>query len=55
MGAKESKERDTLQNHALKKITFKKCRAFATCIYKDLKILKFRDHITQQNCLLCFH
>ena len=40
-----------LQNRALKKITFKKCKDSPTCIYKDLEILKFRDHITQQNCL----
>ena len=32
----------------------KKHRDSATCIYKDLKILKFRDHITQQNCLFVF-
>ena len=38
----------TLQNRALKKITFKKRKDSATCIYKDLKILKFRD-------FLCFH
>ena len=44
----------TLQNRALKKITFKKRRDSTTCIYKDLKILKFRDHITQQNCLFVF-
>ena len=44
----------TLQNRTLRKITFKKCRNFATYIYKDLKILKFRDHITQQNCLFGF-
>ena len=43
-----------LQNRALKKITFKKRKDSATCIYKDLKILKFRDHITQQNCLFVF-
>ena len=43
-----------LQIRSPKKITFKKRRDFATCIYKDLKILKFRDHITQQNCLFVF-
>ena len=43
-----------LQNCALKKITFQKRRDSATCIYKDLKILKFRDYITQQNCLFVF-
>ena len=44
----------TLQNRALKKITFKKRRDSATCIYKDLKILKFRGHITQKNSLFVF-
>ena len=44
----------TWQDRALKKTTFKKPRDSATCIYKDLKILKFRDHITQQNCLFVF-
>ena len=43
----------TLQNRAIKKITFKKCRDSAICIYKDLEILKFRDHISK-NCLLVF-
>ena len=40
-----------LKNCALKKITIKKRRDSATCIFKDLKILKFRDHIAQKNCL----
>ena len=40
-----------LQNCALKKIT--KILLYVA-IYKDLKILKFRDHITQQNCLFVF-
>ena len=31
-----------------------KTQGSATCIYKHLKILKFRDHITQQNCLFVF-
>ena len=35
-----------LENRAPKKITFKKRKDSATCICKDLKILKFRDHIT---------
>ena len=50
MGVKDPKDRDifqSLQNRALKKIDFKKHKDSATCIYKDLKILKFRDHITQ--------
>ena len=57
-GAKDSKDTDYFSNIAklcpLQKITFKKCRDSATCIYKDIKILKFRDHITQQNCLFAF-
>ena len=44
----------TLQNRALKKITFKNRRDSAICIYKDLKILNFRDHIAQQNCIFVF-
>ena len=41
--------------YALKKISYlKKCKDSATRIYKDLKILKFRDHITQQNCIFVF-
>ena len=43
-----------LENRSPKKITFKKRKGSATCICKDLKILKFRDHITQQNCLFVF-
>ena len=43
-----------LKNCALKKITIKKRRDSATCIFKDLKILKFRDHIAQKNCLFGF-
>ena len=43
-----------LQNHALKTITFKKCKDSAACIKKNFKILKFRDHVTQQNCLFVF-
>ena len=57
MGVKDPKDRDifqSLQNRALKKIDFKKHKDSATCIYKDLKILKFRDHTTQQNCLFVF-
>ena len=38
----------------LRKLPLKKCRDSTTCIYKDLKILKFRDHITQQNWLFVF-
>ena len=41
----------TFQNRALKKITFKRRRDSASCIYKDLRILGSRDHITQQSCL----
>ena len=57
MGVKDPKDRDifqSLQNRALKKIDFKKHKDSATCIYKDLKILKFRDHITQSNCFFLF-
>ena len=44
----------TLQNRALKKIIVKKRRDSATCIYKDLKVIKFKDHITQQNRFFVF-
>ena len=44
----------TLQNRALKKIIIKKRRDSATCIYKDLKRIKFKDHITQQNRFFVF-
>ena len=57
MGAKDSKDTDyfsNITNCTLKKITLKKRRDSAICISKDLKILKFIDHIRQQNCLFVF-
>ena len=53
-GGKKLKTQTTFQNCALIKITFRKHRDSATGIYKDLKILNFRDHITQQNCIFVF-
>ena len=41
----------TLQNRALRKITFKKRQESVTDIYKEYKILKFKDSIHLQNCL----
>ena len=38
----------------LRKLPLKKRRDSAMCIYKDLKILKLKDHITQQNRLFVF-
>ena len=43
-----------LQNHALRKITFKKCHNFISCIYKECKILKFPDILNLQNCLFMY-
>ena len=40
-----------LQNQALRKITFKKFHDPVNLLYKDLKILKFKDLIHLQNCL----
>ena len=40
-----------LQNRALRKITFKKLHDPVKPLYKDLKILKFKDLIQLQNCL----
>ena len=40
-----------LQNRALRKITFKKFHDPVNPLYKDLKILKFKDLIHLQNCL----
>ena len=57
MGEKDSKDTDyfsNITNCTLKKITLKKRRDSAICISKDLKILKFIDHIRQQNCLFVF-
>ena len=45
---------EALKNCALKEITIKKRRDSATCIFTDLKILKFRDHIAQKNGLFGF-
>ena len=41
-----------LQNRALRKITFKKFHDPVNPLYKDLKILKFKDLLQLQNCLL---
>ena len=43
----------TLQNRALKKMTFKNRRDSAICIYKDLKILTYISH--NKTVFLCFH
>ena len=40
-----------LQNQALRKITFKKFHDPVNPLYKDLKILKFKDLLHLQNCL----
>ena len=40
-----------LQNRALRKITFKKFHDPVNPLYKDLKILKFKDLLHLQNCL----
>ena len=45
----------TLQNSALTELTFKKRRGSGTCIYKHLKLLQCKDHITQEICFLCSH
>ena len=39
-----------LQNQALRKITFKKFHDPVNLLYKDLKILKFKDLLHFQNC-----
>ena len=57
--AKDPKDTDYFSKYyktmPLKKISYlKKCKDSATRTYKDLKILKFRDHITQQNCIFVF-
>ena len=55
-----------LQNRAMRIITFSDLRVESTPIYRDLKILKLKDHIILQNCLFvhdalhrvspyCFH
>ena len=41
-----------LQNRALRKITFKKFHDPINPLYKDLKILKFKDLLHLQDCLL---
>ena len=40
-----------LQNQALRKISFKKLHDPVNPLYKDLKILKFKDILYRQNCL----
>ena len=40
-----------LQKRALRKITFKKFHDPVNLLYKDLKILKFKDLLHLQNCL----
>ena len=40
-----------LQNRALRKITFKKFHDPVNPLYKDLKILKFKDLLHLPNCL----
>ena len=40
-----------IQNRALRKITFKKFHDPVNPLYKDLKILKFKDLLHLQNCL----
>ena len=42
---------ETLQNNALRIITFSEFRCSASPLYKDLKILKLKDHISLLNCL----
>ena len=41
-----------LQNQALRKITFKKLHDPVNPFYKDLKILKLKELVHLQNCLL---
>ena len=43
-----------LQNHALRKITFKMCHGGISCVYKECKLLKFPDIINLQNCLFMY-
>ena len=46
------KKIETLQNNALRLITFSEFNAHVSPLYKSLKILKLKDQITLQNCLL---
>ena len=39
------------QNHALRKITFKKHHNRISCVHKECKILKFPNILSLQNCL----
>ena len=48
------KKIETLQNNALRLITFSEFNAHVSPLYKSLKILKLKDQITLQNCLLVF-
>ena len=43
-----------IQNHALRKINFKKIHHSIKHIYKDHKILKFADILKVQNCLFMY-
>ena len=43
-----------LQNHVLRKITFKKYHDSISCVYKECKILKFLDILNLQNCLFMY-
>ena len=43
-----------LQNHPLRKITFKKRHDHISCVYKECKILKFPDILNLQNCLFMY-
>ena len=43
-----------LQNHALRKITIKKCHDPISCVYKVCKILKFPDILNLQNCFCMY-
>ena len=43
-----------IQNNAVHIITFAEFNAHADPIFKKLKILKIKDHITLQNCLLVY-
>ena len=43
-----------LQNHALRKITFKMCHGGISCVYKECKLLKFPVILNLQNCLFMY-
>ena len=55
-GLKTQAAFQTLQNRDLKKkIIFENRRDSATCIYKNVKVLKHRDRLTQEKYLFCSH